>query len=69
MEPNLLEEEGPIDFKVSLAWTHDFVRCNLNWSYIAATGTARKLPSDRKGQWLKIAQRIAYLVKTHSLPQ
>ena len=29
-EPSLLEGEGPTDFKVSLAWTRDFVRCNLN---------------------------------------
>ena len=67
-EPSLLEGEGPTDFKVSLAWTRDFVRCNLNWSYRVATGTTRKLPNDWEGQGLQMAQRVAYLVKTHSLP-
>ena len=66
-EPSLLEEEGPTDFKVSLAWTCDFIRCNLNWSYRVATGATRKLPSDYEGQRLKMTQRIAYLVKAHSL--
>lgn len=67
-EPNLLEGEGPTDFKVSLSWTREFVRCNLNWSYKVATGAAKKLPSNWEEQGLKIAQRVAYLVKAHSFP-
>ena len=59
MEPNLLEGEGPTDFKVSLAWTCDVVRCNLNWSYRVVTGAVKKLPSDWEGQRLKMAQRVA----------
>ena len=67
-EPSLLEGEGKISFKVSLPWTRDFVRCNLNWSYKVATGAAKKLPTDWEEQGLQMAQRVAYLVKAHSLP-
>lgn len=67
-EPSLLEGEGPTDFYVSLPWTREFVRCNLNWSYKVATGAAKKMPSNWKEQGLKMAQRVAYLVKAHYLP-
>ena len=67
-EPSLLEGEGKTTFRVSLAWTRDFIKCNLNWSYRAATGVARKLPSNWEEQGLKMTQRVAYLVKAHSLP-
>jgi hypothetical protein len=67
-EPSLLEHEGKTAFKVSLAWTRDFVRSTLNWSYRAATGAARELPSDWNEQGLKMSQRVAYLVKAHSIP-
>lgn len=67
-EPTLLEGDGKTALKVGLAWTRDFVRCNLNWSYRAATGAAKKLPSDWEEQGLQMAQRVAYLVKAHSIP-
>ena len=41
IEPSLLEGEGPTDFKVSLAWTRDFFRRDLNWSYRVVSGAAR----------------------------
>jgi hypothetical protein len=31
-------------------------------------GHAKKLPNDWKGQGFRMAQIVAYLVKTHSLP-
>ena len=67
-EPSFLEHEGKTAFKVSLAWTRDFVRSTLNWSYRAAIGVARKLPSDWNEQGLKMSQRVAYLMKAHSIP-
>ena len=67
-EPSLLEHEGKTTFKVSLAWTRDFVCSTLKWSYRAAIGAAKKLPSDWTEQGLKMSQRVAYLVKAHSVP-
>ena len=37
-------------------------------SLTTTTGAARKLPKDWEGQRLKMVQRVAYLVKAHSLP-
>jgi hypothetical protein len=66
--PTLLENKSQSGFKVSLAWTRDFVRTNLNWSFRKSTGSARKLPKDWEEQGLLMAQRAAYLVKAHSIP-
>jgi hypothetical protein len=38
---SLLQHEGRTTFKVSLAWTRNFIHSTLNWSYKAATGAAR----------------------------
>jgi hypothetical protein len=32
-EPNLLNFESPSEFRISLEWTRDFGRTNLNWSF------------------------------------
>ena len=66
-EPNLLNFESPSEFRVSLEWTRDFVRTNLNWSFRTGTGEARKLLKDWEHQGLQMAQRTAYLVKAHSI--
>jgi hypothetical protein len=66
--PTLLENKSQSGFKVFLAWTRDFVRTNLNWSFRKGTGSARKLPKDWEEQGLLMAQRAAYLVKAHSIP-
>ena len=44
--PTLLENKSQSKFKVSLAWTCDFVRTNLKWSFRKSIGSARKLPKD-----------------------
>jgi hypothetical protein len=50
--PNLLDNESIRGFKVSLPWTREFVRRNLNWSFRKSTGAARKLPNDWEQQGL-----------------
>jgi hypothetical protein len=65
--PNLLDNESISGFKVSLPWTQEFVRRNLNWSFRKSTGATRKLPNYWEQQGLQMAQRIAYLVKAYSV--
>ena len=65
-EPQLLEDEK---FKVSTKWTRVFVKSELNWSYRAATTVVEKLPDDFELQGLTMAQRCAYLIKVHNIPE
>jgi hypothetical protein len=64
--PQLLEDGK---FKVSTKWTRTFIKSELNWSYRAATTAAGKLPDDFELQGLTMAQRCAYLIKVHNIPQ
>ena len=63
-EPQLLEDEK---FKGSTKWTRVFIRFELNWSYLAATTVAWKLPNDFELQRLTMAQMCVYLIKVHSI--
>ena len=45
-----------------------FARNELNWSFRKTTTTASKLPKDWELQGLRMAQRIAYLVKCYNVP-
>ena len=65
-EPQLLEDEK---FKVSTKWTRVFVKFELNWSYRTATTAAGKIPDDFELQGLTMAQRCAYLIKVHNIPE
>jgi hypothetical protein len=56
-------------FRVGLDWTRTFLKTEFNWSYCASTILAGKLPSDHEDQGKKMAQRYAYLVKIHNIPQ
>jgi hypothetical protein len=67
-EPILLSNTSRTGFKVSIDWTRDFVKTKLHWSYRVATTAAQKLPLDWEAQGLKMSQRIAYLVKSYSIP-
>jgi hypothetical protein len=67
-EPHLLDDSSSNGFRVSINWTREFIKAELNWSYRAATIAAGKLPNDYEEQRMKMAQRCAYLVKIHSIP-
>jgi hypothetical protein len=67
-EPILLSNTSRIGFKVSIDWTRDFVKTKLHWSYRVATTAVQKLPLDWEAQGLKMSQRIAYLIKSYSIP-
>jgi hypothetical protein len=68
-EPQLLQNYSNNGFRVGLDWTRTFLKMELNWSYRASTTSAGKLPSDHEEQGKKMAQRCAYLVKIHNIPQ
>ena len=65
-EPQLFEDRK---FKVSTKQTRAFIKSELNWSYRAATTAAGKLPDDFELQRLTIAQRCAYFIQVHNIPQ
>ena len=65
-QPQILQQDGIKAFKVSLIWLMPFVRNHLNLSYMKVTWTARKLPTNWEKVGLKMAQRVAYLVKAYS---
>ena len=56
-------------FSILYAWTKNFVKNVLNWSYRAATSAAGKLPKDYEDQGKAMAQRCAYLVSVHNIPK
>jgi len=66
-EPQLLENNR--NFRVSIGWTRNFIKTELNWSYRASTTTAGKLLEDYELQVKTMAQRCAYLIKIHNIPQ
>jgi hypothetical protein len=66
--PELLLEEGQTTFRVSLQWVKRFLKNELNWTIRKATTAASKLPKDWKIQSLRMAQRVAYLVKYYNIP-
>jgi hypothetical protein len=67
--PELLLEDGRTAFKVSIEWVKRFLKSKLNWTIRKATTAASKLPNDWELQGLKMAQRVAYLVKCYNVPQ
>jgi hypothetical protein len=66
-QPHLLEDSS--GFCVSYKWTLAFIKAEMNWSYRAATTAAGKLPFDYEVQGKKMAERCAYLVKIHNIPE
>ena len=67
--PELLAGMHKTLFSVSYAWTKNFVKIELNWSYRAATSAVGKLPKDYEDQGKAMAQRCAYLVSVHNIPE
>jgi hypothetical protein len=63
-DPELLKT-----FTVSEKWTREFLKCELNWSYRAATTAVGKLPIDYEEQGRKMAQRCAFLVRVYNIPE
>lgn len=61
-----LNYESKSRFRISFVWTCNFMKRNLNWNFRKAIRSTQKLPSNWKLQGLLMAQRAAYLVKTHS---
>ena len=66
--PELLASMHKTLFSVSYAWTKNFVKSELNWSYRAATNAARKLPKYYEHQGKAMAKKYAYLVSVHNIP-
>jgi len=66
-KPQLLESNN--NFPVSIGWTRSFIKSKLNWSYRASTIATSKLPKDYELQGKIMAQRCAYLIKVHNIPQ
>ena len=64
---HMLEDSS--GFCVSYKWTLTFIKAEMNWSYRAATTSARKIPFDYEVQGKKMTERCAYLVKIHSIAE
>jgi hypothetical protein len=45
-------------FKVILKWTQDFTKTHLNWSYMVATITSRKLHQTWEQEGMAMAHRL-----------
>jgi hypothetical protein len=65
--PHLLQPTPGRTFKVSKAWTREFIERNLNWSYRAPTIVASKLPADYADQGKTMAHRVAYLMRLYNI--
>ena len=66
-EPHLLESSK--SFRISIPRIRAFLKAELNWSYRASTAIVGKLPTDYKSQGFTMAQRCAYLINVHNIPQ
>lgn len=55
-------------FKVSIEWTRNFMKHQLQWSYRRATTACGKLPLDWEDQGRMMALRVAYLIRAYDIP-
>jgi hypothetical protein len=54
-------------FKVIIAWTRCFLKCEIGWSYKSCTTTASKLPEKCEVEGTNMANFVTYLVALYKI--